>query len=239
MLETALRRHFQQIYQLAYRLALTNKEREVLLREAVRLARDDDGDAYIALLRGLAEALQQRQRCGDQLTFDALDELIRDDPTNPDALGRLGADDREGLLWQLQQSCLTATITCLPPGERVAFVLLDVLGESIEAAVALLGIKTSALRVRASRARNKIIDYLAPRCGHVDARNPCQCPSRLGVALQRGFVGPVVGRRAFLRYPPFNTQRPTHEPLAVFRGLPAPEPPPDLLERLVELAREG
>lgn len=240
MLETALRDHFEELYQLAYRLALADGQREALLRDAVGRARscDDEGlTPRVALLRGLADALQQLPRDGEQLTFDALDELIRDDPTNPDALARLRGDDREGLLWQLQQCCLTATITCLPPGERVAFVLLEVLGEEPEAAAALLGIKTSALRVRASRARNKIVDYLTPRCGHVDSRNPCQCPSRLGVALERGFVGAVAGRRVALRTPPFDAQRPTHEPLAVFRGLPKPEAPRAMLDELLALAR--
>jgi DNA-directed RNA polymerase specialized sigma24 family protein len=239
MLETALRDHFQELYRLVYRLALSDEQREGLLHDAVRLAGPlcESLAPRAALLRGVADALQRCQRGAAQLTFETLDELLRDAPTDPDALARMGDDDREGLLWQLQQGCLTATITCLPPGERVAFVLLDVLGEPPDSAAELLGIKTSALRVRASRARNKIVNYLAPRCGHVDPRNPCQCPSRLGVALDRGFVAPVGGRRVTLRPPPFEAQRPTHEPLAVFRALPDPDAPPRVLEELLELAR--
>jgi hypothetical protein len=31
-------------------------------------------------------------------------------------------------------------------------------------------------------------DYLGPRCGHLHAANPCQCPNRLQLAVEQGFV---------------------------------------------------
>jgi hypothetical protein len=100
-------------------------------------------------------------------------------------------------------------------------------------AAAILGINASALRVRVSRARKKISAYLAPRCAHVDPRNPCRCPSRLGVALTRGFIGDVRGRQISLRARPFEQEPPQHDPVALYRTLPVPEPPAGLSEELL------
>src|SRR5258705_490715 len=68
-----------------------------------------------------------------------------------------------------------------------------------ESAARSLGIKTSAYKVRLSRARKKVEDYLAPRCEHVNPNNPCHCPSRLGVALGRGFIAAPPSAEASLR----------------------------------------
>ena len=65
-------------------------------------------------------------------------------------------------------------------------------GEELEAArkkAELLGINESAYRVRLTRARKRLENYLTPRCQHIDAQNPCNCEGRLSVALDKGFIG--------------------------------------------------
>src|SRR5690606_35545637 len=94
------------------------------------------------------------------------------------------------MLWELKQGCMTSVVNCLSVGERVAFVMSSIMGLSEDEAAKTLGITPSAFKVRLSRARKKVTDYLAPRCEHVDPRNPCRCPSRLGVALNKGFLPP-------------------------------------------------
>lgn len=227
------------LYQLACRMALAEKDRIAIVQQGYAQALSNgstvaasDDSLMSALLQSAAEVAQKQQRQRPQLAFEELDALIREDPTNPDALRSLTDGDQQNLLWELKQSCLTAAVTCLPPGERVAFVLLELLGLGADEAAKILDIKASALRVRASRGRNKIVDYLSPRCGHVNGRNPCRCPNRLGVALRKGFVGPVAGRRVSLREP-FGAQGPQHEPLTLYRSLPLLEPPPELLDELI------
>jgi RNA polymerase sigma-70 factor (ECF subfamily) len=135
---------------------------------------------------------------------------------------------------------MTSVINCLPPGERVAFVLSVVLGYGDEDAADVLGITTSAFKVRLSRARKKVSDYLAPRCEHVDPRNPCRCPSRLGVALTGGFIPRTLGSEVSLR-PDFGRygstvdgeDAPLRDVMAIYQSLPDPDPPDDLAARLL------
>lgn len=129
---------------------------------------------------------------------------------------------------------MTAVINCLSPGERIAFVMSSVLGKSDAEAAAALDIKESAFKVRLSRARKKIGDYLAPRCEHIDPRNPCHCPSRIGVALRKGFIAPPLNAEVTLRknVRPFDQEIKSHDAVNIFRTLPDVEPPPQLVERV-------
>ena len=105
-----------------------------------------------------------------------------------------------------------------------------------------LGITKSAYKVRLSRAKKKVADYLAPRCEHVDPMNPCRCPARIGTALNKGFI-----RRAnaldlrkpaqpFGRYGagPNSEDAPLRDIVAIYGNLPSPDPPEDLQQRLLD-----
>jgi DNA-directed RNA polymerase specialized sigma24 family protein len=196
------------------------------------------GDLALAVQRMAVVVAQEQQRAREQLTFEELDTTIRGDPTQSGVIDHLTDPQRNRLLWELKQGCLTAVVNCLPPGERIAFILSDLLAHSTEQIAAALQITPSAMRVRISRARKKVSAYLAPRCEHVDPRNPCHCPSRLGVALNRGFISDVRGKQVSLRTRPFD-EPPQHDPLAIFHTLPAPEPPAELLEELERDLAEG
>jgi RNA polymerase sigma-70 factor (ECF subfamily) len=237
------------IYHLAYRMTLREEDTLLIVREGlVRAYRRCVADPAIlslneitlAALSAVAEIAEEQQRAREPLGFEELDATIRGDPTQSGVVDQLTDPQRNRLLWELKQGCLTAVVNCLPPGERVAFVMTEILGQSGEQAAATLRISASALRVRVSRARKKVASYLAPRCEHVDPRNPCHCPSRLGVALNRGFIGEVRGRKVSLRAPrPFEEEQPQHDPLALFHTLPSPEPPEELLDELLRDLASG
>jgi RNA polymerase sigma-70 factor (ECF subfamily) len=133
-------------------------------------------------------------------------------------------------------------VNCLPPGEREAFVLATILKLSEDEAAAALEINPAAYKVRLSRARKKIGDYLAPRCEHVNPQNPCRCPARVGIAISKGFIphsaGEISLRKALPSYGRYGTG-PGAEDVSlrdvngVYGNLPDPEPPAELLERLL------
>ncbi|MBS1124613.1 MAG: polymerase, sigma-24 subunit, subfamily, partial [Deltaproteobacteria bacterium] len=134
-------------------------------------------------------------------------------------------------------------INCLPPGERAAFVVCHVLKLPDGAASRSLAITESAYKVRLSRARKKIGDYLAPRCEHVNPMNPCRCPARVGTALHKGFIRPIGAvslRKAEVPYGRYGTgpghdDAPMRDISAIYGSLPEPDPPADFGAKLVDL----
>lgn len=193
----------------------------------------DDRATELWLLKIAAHVLESRLPPSPEVSFDMLDETLRSEATRTEEVSLLTDPMREVLLWELKQGCMTAVANCLAPGERVAFVATSVLGLSDEDASLALGITPSALKVRLSRARKKVGDYLAPRCGHVDPRNPCQCPSRIGVALRKGFIAaPDASEVRLRKLPNFDEGRRLRDAVAIYATLPEPEPTPALVERI-------
>ncbi|HEY7956046.1 MAG: RNA polymerase sigma factor [Polyangia bacterium] len=176
-----------------------------------------------------------------EVDFDLLDETLRSEATRTHEVSSLSQPEREFLLWELKQGCMTAVINCLSPGERVAFVMSSVMSKSDEQAAKALGIKVSAFKVRLSRARKKIGDYLAPRCEHIDPRNPCHCPSRIGIALQKGFIAPPQTAVVQLRTPqrPFDQEIKSRDATNIFRTLPGMEMPAGLPARIKQAISSG
>ena len=173
----------------------------------------------ILLIRNLEELLGRKA----EKSLQILDDILRDDITHPIDLNTPGIDgdfDRlHPLLWELKRTCLTSVLACLPPGVRISFILTDLLGYSPAASAEMLAINESAYRVRLTRARKRLDNYLAPMCQYVDNANPCNCEGRLGAALNKGFIA----------YPPHTEDVPVtthddcpeyHEMGALYRALP-------------------
>ena len=237
--------HLPGVYNFCARMTLSRDDAEkstfeTFERAFAGTAPDDGAELELWLLKIAAHVSEQRLPKDPEVDFDLLDDTLRSDATRTTGVSSLTSPEREFLLWELKQGCMTAVINCLSPGERVAFVLSNVLGKSDEEAARTLGIKVSAYKVRMSRASQKIGDYLAPRCEHVAPRNPCHCPSRIGIALNKGFIAAPQGE-VQLRAPnrPFSGEIKSSDAAQIFRTLPAVEVPAELVARLKRAAASG
>jgi RNA polymerase sigma factor (sigma-70 family) len=241
--------HWRRLYNFVFRLTLERERTERYLSDvfAEAIAKIDtcptEASAIEVWLIAIANRLlEDRLPRQPEVNFDILDETLRSEATRTDVVRLLSDPQRDLLLWELKQGCMTSVINCLPPGERAAFVVCYVLKLSDEAAAMSLDITESAYKVRLSRARKKVGDYLAPRCEHVNPMNPCRCPARVGTALHKGFIGPIGEvslRKREIPYGRYGTG-PGHEDVsmrdiaAIYGNLPEPDPPPDFGSRLVE-----
>jgi DNA-directed RNA polymerase specialized sigma24 family protein len=243
--------HWRQLYNFVFRLTLDRDRAERYLADIYALAADQiatrpaaDADA-LAWLVGVANGLlEKRLPRQPEINFDILDETLRSEATRTDVVRSLSDPQRDFLLWELKQGCMTAVVNCLPPGERAAFVVCHVLKLPDGDAAKSLAITESAYKVRLSRARKKIGDYLAPRCEHVNPMNPCRCPARVGTALHKGFirsVGPVGGEVSLRKPTPYgrygtglgNDDVPMRDIAAIYGNLPEPDVRASLLDVLV------
>ncbi|MDY0000339.1 MAG: sigma-70 family RNA polymerase sigma factor [Polyangia bacterium] len=232
--------HLRGVHGFCYRVTNSSEKadeaaREVFLRAYAGRAKLPDPPSVLPWLIKIAVHVLGRFDSSERLTFEFLDETIRGDPTQVTRTGALSDPERQGLLWELRQGCMTAVLACLSEGERMAFVLVVMMKMRTSVAAAALGITQAALKVRLSRSRKKIVDYLAPRCEHVHPQNPCRCPSRLGVALRKGFIselprGEISLRKAALPGP--MPVSPLRDVVSIYETLPPPTGGDELLERL-------
>jgi RNA polymerase sigma-70 factor (ECF subfamily) len=241
--------HWRRLYNFVFRLTMDRDRAEryltdIFVAAAAQADQAPEADVELWLLALANKMLEGRLPRQPEVDFDVLDETLRGEATRTDLVQSLSDPQRDVLLWELKQGCMTAVINCLPTGERAAFVVCYMLKLSDAAAARSLAITESAYKVRLSRARKKIGDYLAPRCEHVNPMNPCRCPARVGTALHRGFIGKVSGevslrKQADVPYGRYGTglgndDVPMRDITAIYGNLPEPDPPGDFGDRLIE-----
>jgi RNA polymerase sigma-70 factor (ECF subfamily) len=246
--------HWKRVYNFSFRMTLDHERassvtEEAFLRAYVGSENLPEGASRVEqwLLRIANHILEQRLPRTPEVSFDLLDETLRSEATRTDVVRSLTDPQRDFMLWELKQGCMTSVINCLSPGERAAFIMASVLKLPEEEAATALNITKSAYKVRLSRARKKVGDYLAPRCEHVNPNNPCRCPARVGVALRKGFIkqaGEVSLRRPvmpFGRYGsgPDTEDAPLRDVEAIYSHLPDPDAPENLESHLLGQLESG
>jgi len=247
MLGTYLRR----VYNFCFRMTLDHSRavsatEEVFLR-AYMGEPAAEGEEEIWLLHIANHVLEQRLPRTPEVDFDLLDETLRSEATRTDVVRSLTDPQRDFMLWELKQGCMTSVINCLSPGERAAFVASSILRLADEDAAKALGVTPAAYKVRLSRARKKVGDYLAPRCEHVNPMNPCRCPARVGVALRKGFIRPAGAvqlrqpQQAYGRYGtgPDVEDKPQRDVAAIYGNLPDPDLPDGFEAQLIASIDNG
>jgi len=217
------------LYAFAYHMCGNRAEAQRYLQALAReaaiqgetsiLEQSNPGKTLLGMLaRNLEEGLGRKA----EQSFDVLDQILRSDITRPIDLRNDGTTDPTRvhlMLWELKRTCLTSVMGCLPPGVRLSFVLTDLLGYSPVDASNLLHIKESAYRVRLTRARKRIEDYLTPRCYHVDRQNPCTCAGRLAIAVDARFIDPPL-HTLDIPHEPHDADGPRRDMGSLYRGLP-------------------
>lgn len=205
------------------------------------------GKVKLWLFKIAQHVLEKKLGRTPEVSFDILDETLRSEATRTDIVRSLTEPRRDFLLWELKQGCMTSVVNCLSPGERAAFVLSTIMKVPDEDAAQTLGVTSSAYKVRLSRARKKISDYLAPRCEHVDPMNPCRCPARVGVALSKGFIksgGEVNLRKSLPTYGRYGSgadqeDAPLRDVVAIYGNLPEPNAPEELFQLMLKKVDDG
>jgi RNA polymerase sigma factor (sigma-70 family) len=246
-----LQQHLRRVYNFCFRMTLDHTRavsatEEVFLRAYVGEAPEDER-VEVWLLHIANHVLEQRLPRTPEVDFDLLDETLRSEATRTDVVRSLTDPQRDFMLWELKQGCMTSVVNCLSPGERAAFVASSIMKMSDEAAAQALGVTPAAFKVRLSRARKKVGDYLAPRCEHVNPMNPCRCPARVGVALRKGFIRPQgtvqlrQPQQPYGRYGagPESDDQPERDVQVIYGNLPEPDVPAGFEQQLLQAIENG
>jgi RNA polymerase sigma factor (sigma-70 family) len=96
------------------------------------------------------------------------------------------APDDLAMLAEVRLGCTQAMLLMLSRDERIALVLVDLLGLSGEDAAAVLEVSHAALRQRLGRARERLVGFLQAQCGLVAESAPCRCDRQLPAKIALG-----------------------------------------------------
>lgn len=170
-------------------------DREEGLKRAAEVVRAAPKLGFVGWVTSLLEPLSGRggePRNERRHVLSALDDLLRTEQTlSPGDHPEIRRDPRRlrVLQWHLKRSCLLSVMRGVSVMPRATFVLVAILGYSMAQVATMFGITCNSVRINFGRAEKLLGNYLGARCQHIDPANPCRCETRLGVALDRGFVG--------------------------------------------------
>lgn len=197
----ALRRVAESVQGPVFRLALRmlmhpadaeDATQEILVKVVTHLAEFQGKSALLTWVHTLAARHLMRVRASRAERVPMDPETLA---ATLDAGMRLGAaesiQEPESDVWtqEVRLTCTHGMLAVLSREERLAVVLVDILGLESAAAAEISEVSSEAFRQRLSRARAQLKPILEERCGLVAPGNPCRCPRQVKAKRAVGRLG--------------------------------------------------
>jgi len=164
---------------------------DVMVKVVTHLARFEGRSALMTWVHQIAvrhvlalKKSRAEERPLDEATFAALLEqglayaATQNVPTPED----------RALLSEVRLSCTQGMLMMLSREERLALVLVDLLGFDAAEAAGLVEVSHDALRQRLSRARTRLGTFLEARCGVANPEAKCRCEKQLPAKKSLGLT---------------------------------------------------
>ncbi|WP_020568039.1 RNA polymerase sigma factor [Neolewinella persica] len=89
---------------------------------------------------------------------------------------------------EVRLQCLSGMILCLNKEQRMIYIIGEILGADHIVGSEIMEISPANYRMKLSKARKDLYNFMQNKCGLVDKSNPCRCHKKVTVALERGMV---------------------------------------------------
>ena len=137
-----------------------------------------------AIAKNLCFRFLQRQT---KHSFASIEALM-DEASDVEIPASITASEKQQLIGQVKDGCLTGLLGCLSFYQRIAFILHVLLRLPVRDVSNILDKSEGATKVLIHRARSNLKLFLCEHCSWYAPTNPCQCESLLGFSLKQGWV---------------------------------------------------
>lgn len=183
----------RKIYNLAYRMTGNQEDAEDITQETFLQAYRsmegfrEESQIYTwiyAIAKNLCYRFFQRQKQASLISF----EMLIHDAADMEAPSGITAAEKQHLIGQVKDGCLTGLLRCLSFYQRFAFILHVLLRLPIEEVSRILDKSEGATKVLVHRARLNLKTFLCKNCSLYNPANPCRCEKLLGFSLKQGWI---------------------------------------------------
>ena len=84
--------------------------------------------------------------------------------------------------------CSTAMLMCLNREQRLLYIIGDVFNIDHNLGAELFDLTPANYRVKLHRAKSDLLSFVSGKCGIINPENPCRCPKKTRVMIDKGFV---------------------------------------------------
>jgi RNA polymerase sigma factor (sigma-70 family) len=198
-LEQLIHRHQAWVYNIALRMLAHPHDAEdatqgIFIKALTRLASFEGRSTLRTWLYRIAVNHVLNMKRGrlepEALTFSCYAHGLDNTPDQdlPDQ-SSVPADVRL-LVEEARISCTSGMLLCLDRGQRLVYILGEILDVGDAVGAELLEISPENFRQRLSRARRDLHSFMNDKCGLVNSANPCRCAKKTRGFMEAGYVDP-------------------------------------------------
>jgi RNA polymerase sigma factor (sigma-70 family) len=183
----------EKIYNLAYRMTGNQADAEDITQETFLQAYRHIGTFreksqiytwIYAIAKNLCYRFFQRQKKNSFASYEAL--IF--EASKAEISAEITASEKQQLISQVKDGCLTGLLRCLSFYQRIAFILHILLHLPVRDVSKILNKSEGATKVLIHRARLNLKIFLCRNCSLYDSANSCHCEDLLGFSLKQGWI---------------------------------------------------
>ena len=114
--------------------------------------------------------------------FDTFSHVL--DSFSDEELTELEQEERKAEIREMNLACMSGMLLCLTRDQRLVYILGELFNADHTVGSAILGISKQNFRVRLSRARKDLLQFMNNKCGLVNKSNPCRCYKKVTVLME-------------------------------------------------------
>jgi RNA polymerase sigma factor (sigma-70 family) len=198
-LEQLVQRHQAWVYNIAVRMLAhphdaEDATQEIFIKAVTRLSSFEGRSSFRTWLYRIAVNHVLNMKRGrlepEALTFSCYAHGLDGTPDQdlPDQ-SSVPVDVRL-LVEEARISCTSGMLLCLDRGQRLVYILGEILDVGDAVGAELLEISAENFRQRLSRARRDLHAFMNDKCGLVNSANPCRCAKKTRGFMKAGYVDP-------------------------------------------------
>ena len=198
-LEELVRRHQPWIYNIAVRMLYHPQDaqdatQEILIKALTHLSSFEGRSTfrtwlYRIVVRHVLNTKRGRLEPAS-LTFSCYGHGLDTTPDLDLPDDRSALADVRLLVDEARITCTTGMLLCLDRGQRLVYILGEILAVSDVVGAELLEVSRDNFRQRLARARRDLHSFMNDKCGLVNQANPCRCAKKTRGFIQVGYVDP-------------------------------------------------
>lgn len=89
---------------------------------------------------------------------------------------------------EVRLQCLSGMLLCLTKEQRLIYIIGDIFGADHNVGSEIMEISKDNYRMKLSKARKDLYNFMENKCGLVNKSNPCRCHKKVTVATASGMV---------------------------------------------------
>lgn len=189
-LEKLLKKHQPFIFNIAWKMVQNPNDaqditQEVLIKVTTKLSQFR-GDAQFRtwLYRIVANHFLKMRKIGREeviTDFQTFGNVL--DTFENIELTELEQDEKEAEIKEMNLACMSGMLLCLTRDQRMVYILGELFNADHTVGSEILGISKQNFRVRLSRARKDLFQFMNHKCGLVNKSNPCRCYKKVSVMI--------------------------------------------------------